>query len=155
LAIPLSIHWRAALYAGVAAGIIATAAQIILWWAFGDVLPEILYRDARFAAAMVLGRGVLPPPAAFDWVAMSAATVVHFALSIIYSMVLAGLISRCGMLWALFAGAGYGLALYGLNMYGFTIIFPWFAEARDGITLAVHAVFGICAAGVYTLLAAR
>ena len=30
-----------------------------------------------------------------------------------------------------------------LNLYGFTAIFPWFAEARGGITLTVHAVFGM------------
>ena len=144
-----SINWRAAIYAGVAAGIIATAIQIILWWAFWDVLPGILYRDARLTAAIVLGRGVLPPPATFDWAVISVATLIHFALSITYSIILARFITRCGMLFALFVGVLYGSVLFGVNMYGFTMMFPWFAEARDWITLVTHAVFGGSCAVVY------
>lgn len=155
LAIPTSINWRAAIYAGVAAGIIASAVQIILWWAFWDVLPGILYRDARLAAAIILGHGVLPPPATFDWVVMLVATAIHFALSITYSMVLSWLISHSGLLFALLVGVIYGLALFGANMYGLTIIFPWFAEARDWITLVTHAAFGVCAAGAYKALSTR
>ena len=147
-----SPNWRAAIYAGIAAGIIATVIQILLWWAFRDVLPWIVYRDARLTAAMVLGRGVLAPPASFDWMVMCVATAIHFALSIIYSLVLAWFISRCGLLFALLAGVVYGLVLYGINMYGFTLLFPWFAEVRDWITVATHTAFGISAAGIYKVL---
>ena len=150
-----SINWRAAIYAGIAAGIIATAVQIILWWACWDVLPGILYRDARLAAAIVMGSGVLPPPATFDWAVMSVATLIHFALSITYSIILARFVTRCGMLFALFVGVLYGLALFGVNMYGFTMLFPWFAEARDWITLVAHAVFGGSCAGVCKALHPR
>lgn len=155
LVIRPSINWRAAIYAGVAAGIIATAVQIILWWAFWDVLPGILYRDARLAAATVLGSGVLPPPATFDWAVMSVATLIHFALSMIYSIILTWFISRCGMLFALLVGVLYGLVLFEVNMYGFTMMFPWFAEARDWITLVTHAVFGGSCAVIYKALYRR
>ena len=155
LVIRPSINRRAAIYAGVAAGIIATAVQIILWWAFWDVLPWILYRDARLAAAIVMGSGVLPPPATFDWAVMSVAILIHVALSITYSIILARFISRCGMPVALLVGVLYGLALFGVNMYGFTMLFPWFAEARDWITLVAHAVFGGSCAGVYKALHPR
>jgi hypothetical protein len=57
------LNWRAAIYSGVAAGFVATLAQFALWSVFTDALPAILYRDARFTAAIVMGRGVLPPPA--------------------------------------------------------------------------------------------
>ena len=155
LVIRPSINWRAAIYAGVAAGIIATAVQIILWWACWDVLPGILYRDARLAAAIVMGSGVLPPPATFDWAVMSVATLIHVALSMVYSIILARFISRCGMLVAVLVGVWYGLVLFGVNMYGFTMLFPWFAEARDWITLMAHAVFGGSCAGVYKALHPR
>ncbi len=151
----ISIDWRAAIYSGVAAGVIATVAQILLWWAFGDVLPGILYRDARLAAAIVMGRGVLPPPASFDWVVMTAATLIHFVLSVVYGAVLAVLIARRGLPIALLAGAVYGLALFAVNMYVFTILFPWFIETRDWITLLTHAVFGVSAAGCYKMLTRR
>jgi hypothetical protein len=36
------VSWSNALYAGVAAGILATGVQIALWSIFADVLPAIL-----------------------------------------------------------------------------------------------------------------
>ena len=42
-----ALLWRAATYAGIAAGIVATAVEIVLWSVFTDAFPEILFRDAR------------------------------------------------------------------------------------------------------------
>ena len=53
------VKWSAAVYAGFAAGILATIVQIVLWSVFTDALPEIFFRDARFAAAIVIGMPVL------------------------------------------------------------------------------------------------
>src|SRR6184192_2103860 len=93
-----SLNWGAAIAAGIVAGIVATGAQIALWWVFlDDALPWNLYRDARLTAAMLMGPGVLPPPSTFDWMVMAVATLIHFMLSIAYSLVLACLISRLGM----------------------------------------------------------
>lgn len=134
--------------AGVAAGIAATVAQVLLWLAFTTDFPAILYRDARFTAALVLGRGVLPPPAAFHATVWVAATLVHFGLSIVYAAVLLMLVERLPRVAALGAGALFGVVLYGVNLYGCTEIFPWFAEARGWITLAAHLAFGLTAAAV-------
>ena len=149
------VNWSGALYAGVAAGILATVVQIALWSIFADALPTILFRDARFTAAIVMGRAVLPPPASFDWPVMLVATLVHFALSIAYGFILARLTSRLGHPLSLLAGAVFGLLLYAINMYGFTTVFPWFEATRDWITVAAHLVFGIAAAGVYKMLSQR
>jgi len=112
------VTWSAALYAGVAAGILATLVQIALWSIFADVLPTILFRDARFTAAIVMGRAVLPPPATFDGGIMLVATLVHFALSIIYGLSLSWVIARPRAAPSLLVGAIFGLAVYGMNMYG-------------------------------------
>lgn len=151
----ISINWNAAIYAGIAAGIVVTMVQIILWWAFWHALPGMLFRDARLAAAIVLGNRVLPPQAQFDWQVMLVASVIHFALSIIYSVILAAFIASYDLLFATFAGALYGLVLFVVNMYGFTMIFPWFAEARDWITFVAHPLFGAVAAGLYKILSMR
>ena len=173
-----------------AAGIFSTIAQILLWWSFWDALPSILYRDARFAAAIILGRGVLPPPATLDWQIMFIATWIHFGLSIIYAILLSWLIHRLDIKNSLIVGLSensqntnydkinsylinklkiaslsklplsdapivgslYGLGLFVINMYGFVIIFPWFVETRDWITVTAHVVFGVSAAGVYKIL---
>jgi len=145
------INGRAVIYAGVTAGILSTIFQLLLWWIFFDALPELLYRDARLAAAIVMGRSILPPPATFDLSMMLAATAIHFTLSVTYSMALAWLISSCSLWQAILIGSSYGLALFGINMFGFTIIFPWFTETRDWITLVAHIVFGITAAGIYKM----
>ncbi|HEV8553487.1 MAG TPA: sodium:proline symporter [Casimicrobiaceae bacterium] len=145
----------AAVCAGIAAGIFATVVQIALWSVFADALPTILFRDARFAAAIVLGRGVLPPPASFNGPVMLVATLVHFALSIAYGMALSPLISRLRTAPSMLAGAVFGLCLYGINMYGFTAIFPWFEATRDWITVVTHLVFGVAAAGTYKMLRQR
>src|SRR6185503_13708018 len=109
---------RAAVYAGIAAGIAAGAVQIVLWSIFTDAMPAILYRDSRFAAA-----------------------IVHFALAIVYAWLLACLIADLRMPMSLLVGAAFGLCVYALNMYGFTAVFPWFASSRDWITAGTHLVF--------------
>ena len=144
-----SSHWRSAALAGIAAGVVATLVQIALWWAVSEPLPAMLFRDARLAAAIVIGRQVLPPPATFDWSIMLVATLVHFSLAIAYGLTLSVIISRLSTSLSLLVGGAFGLFLYAINMYGFTIIFPWFAATRDWITAATHVVFGVVVAVVY------
>jgi hypothetical protein len=114
---------------------LATLVQVLLWLVFTDDFSAILYRDARLTAAMVLGGSVLPPPATFD-----------------VGIMLAPLATRFKTVLALLAGVGFGATLYIVNLYGFTAIFPWFAQARGWITLIVHAVFGVTAISVYRWL---
>jgi hypothetical protein len=86
--------WVRAAAAGIAAGAMATAAQMLLWWLAAWPLRAMLWRDTRFAAAIVMGRAVLPPPETFDWSILGAASAVHTALSITYGLALAPLVAR-------------------------------------------------------------
>jgi hypothetical protein len=149
----MSLNWIRAAAAGIVAGVVATVAQIILWWAFTDDLPSILYRDARLTAAIVMGPAVLPPPSTFDLAVMIVATGIHTGLSVAYSLILVFAIRRRPIRGALLAGLVFGLILYVVNMYGMTGMFPWFSEVRDWITVAAHVVFGISVAAVYKILA--
>jgi hypothetical protein len=132
----------AVLLAGISAGVVSTLAQLLLWWLSGQDALLLLLRDAHLTAALVLGTDVLPPPATFDLRVMLAATAIHFLLSILYAAVLLPL-RRTSLGSSLIIGTGFGVALYFLNLHGFTAVFPWFTEARGAITLAVHAVFGL------------
>lgn len=143
------VDWRVAALAGIGGGIVATAVQLLLWWLFTDDLPEIFFRDARLTAAIVMGARVLPPPAEVSVAVMVAATLVHLALSAIYGLVLAVLIAPLDTRRALLLGAIFGLLLYVINLYGFVAMFPWFAVARDWITLVAHLAFGVSAAAAY------
>ena len=140
---------RAAINAGIISGIIATIVQVALWWLFQEPLPEILYRDARLTAAILMGPDVLPPPASLSWKVMIVATFIHFLISIGYSMILARLIFRRDTLFSLLLGAIFGGGVYGINMYGFTVIFPWFSMARDWITFFTHIAFGVSLVASY------
>ena len=142
-----------ALVVGIGAGVIATVAQIALWWLAEMPVPETLFRDARLTAAMVMGTGVLPPPLTPQWDILLVATLIHFALSVAYAVTAAHLTRRLRIAPALLAGALYGLVIYVVNLYGFTALFPWFAVARDWVTLVVHLVFGIALVGGCRLFA--
>jgi len=147
--------WRPIIAAGIIAGILATLVQVLLWLLFTDDFPGVLYRDARLTAALVLGRRVLPPPATLDAGVMATATLIHFALSIFYAALLAPIAVRLENIPAVLAGAAFGVALYLVNLYGFTEIFPWFIPARGWIALAAHVAFGITAVAVFRILHVR
>lgn len=142
-------NWLVAAGAGIAGGTIATLVQIGLWWSASLPAVELLLRDARLAAAIVMGRGVLPPPASFDWTVMLVATLLHFALSTAYGLLLAPLIAGARLFAAAMTGLFFGLILFGTNMYVFTLLFPWFEASRDWITAVTHAAFGVIIAVTY------
>lgn len=145
---PLMPSFRCVVLAGLIAGTVSTAAQLLLWWLSSVPLPDVLYRDTRLAAAMVLPHGIIAldqlfqPPGLMIW---AAATAVHFALSGVYAAVFIYLAARLRISdWRLLpAGVVFGLLIYAINMYGFTFLMPWFFLVRDGITMAAHAVFGL------------
>jgi hypothetical protein len=104
---------------------------------------------------MLLGRSVLPPPATFDVGVMLTATLIHFTISISCAALLAISVAHFNTFPALLAGVGFGVALYVVNLYGFTVIFPWFAQTRGWITLIVHGVFGLTSISVYRWLSSK
>lgn len=144
---------RAAFIAGVVAAVVSTVAQMTMWVAFTNAFPAILWRDTRFAAAIVLGSGALSDTSVL--LIVTTATFIHFALSIVYALLLGIVIHRRVMHAALLIGTLSGAAIYVVNMYAFTAFFPWFVESRDAITLAAHIVFGATAAFVYRRLDGR
>ena len=68
-----------ALVAGIGAGVIATLAQLAMWWLAEMPLPETLFRDARLTAALVMGTDVLPPPSTPRWDILLVATLIHLS----------------------------------------------------------------------------
>ncbi len=135
-----------ALVAGIGAGIIATLAQLLLWWLADMPLAETFFQDVRLTAALLMGTGILHPPAAILWSLLLVATLIHFVLSFVYALFPAYLFSNLRTGTALFAGALYGLAIYAINLYGFTLLFPWFIVDRNWVTMVTHLVFGVALA---------
>ncbi len=148
-------RWGIPLCTGIVAGAAATVAQVLLWLVFTADFPAVLWRDARLTAALVMGSRVLPPPATFDAVVWLVAAAIHLALSIFYAALLGYLAARLGGMRALVAGAVFGIALYVINLYGFTALFPWFIQARGWIAAAAHIAFGVTGVAVYRYLLLR
>lgn len=129
------------------AGTMATLAQLALWWLLDTPILPTLIRDAYLTAAIVMGSSILAPPLVMQWEILLVATLIHFTLSALYAIGPALLVERWSTVHALLAGVLYGLAIYAVNLHGFTAFFPWFAVSRDWPTVAAHAVFGVALVG--------
>lgn len=139
----------AAVGAGCVAGVSSTFLQMGMWLVLSYPAWDMLLRDSRLAAAIVLGPGVLPPPATFNLFIMLVASILHFVLSAAYGVAIAVVVNRMKMAAALGLGAVSGLLLFIVNMGGFTGVFPWFVASRDTATAVAHVGFGITAAACY------
>lgn len=148
------IDWKAALWAGLIAGVVFMVLEMVLVATVGGGSP---WGPPRMIGAMAMGRDVLPPPATFDVSVFLVAMIIHFVLSIILAIPLAWVVShwRLGLGASIGVGAVFGLLVYLVNFYGFTALFPWFAMARNPITLGAHIAFGLTLGWAYHALAVR
>lgn len=141
--------WKAAVFAGLIAGAVFMMMEMGLVAATG----QSPWGPPRMIAAMAMGREVLPPPASFDVGIFLAAMMIHMVLSILLAVAFALVAPRLNTWTAVALGAVFGLLIYVVNFYGFTAIFPWFAMARNAISIASHLAFGAVLALSYKLIA--
>lgn len=146
------IDWKAAIIAGLVAGAALAAVGMILNLA---VLGGLDVQQIRMTAAVVLGDRVLSPEARFDTPILLAAVAVHFALSILFTAVLAALVLRLKVGAAELIGLVFGFLLYAVNFYVLVELFPWFREGRGWIAIVSHLVFGLVAVLEYKAFANR
>ena len=140
------VDWRAAFWAGLLGGLIFLLANLLLS-PVGNAWVMI-----RLFASVLLGDSILAPPATFDLMALGAALIAHFALSIAYALLIAYIIHRGGLITGIIGGALLGLALYSINFYTLTLFYPWFFAMRSAIFIATHALYGALVGGIYEAL---
>lgn len=113
-AVHANTGWRAAIWAGLIAGVVFLVLEMLLVWMLQGMSP---WAPPRMIAAMVLGPEVLPTPHALSLTATMAAMLIHFPLSIVYGLVV-GWAIHLVMGMALLVGAAFGLsAVYAVNFY--------------------------------------
>lgn len=144
--------WHLAAIAGVIAGSLFLLVEMALVLWVQNLSPWL---PVRMIAAIGLGPEALPPPTAFAGDVVLVALVVHFTLSLVYGWLLAPLIEGRTLLPGTLLGLVFSLGLYLVNFYLFTALFPWFADARGGVTVFTHLLFGGALAGSYLLLQRR
>lgn len=142
------VDWRAAIIAGLVAGVVLLALEM-LFTARAVGSPWIF---VRMLAAVVLGPKVLAPPATFAPGIFAAALLVHLPLSIAFACVIAFVLHRWGLLVGIVGGAVLGLALYWINFGTVFNLVPWFAPMKGMATMLAHVAYGAVAGGVYEML---
>jgi hypothetical protein len=139
------VDWRAAIWAGIISGLVFLVFNMLLT----KVYVGSPWVSVRLVASIVMGTRALPPPAGFDAGIFVVALLVHFPLSIAFASLIAAILHRWGLLVGILGGALFGLALYAINFYTLTFLFPWFFPMRSWIMALSHIVFGACAGGIY------
>ncbi|MFW5781129.1 MAG: hypothetical protein ACOCXD_01025 [Bacteroidota bacterium] len=135
--------WKAAIWSGIIAALVMLLLEMIMNPLF---LGNSMWGPSRMIGAILIGSEVLPPPATFDFGVLMAAAAVHFPLSIVFALIIGYLIRKVSVGMAIGIGAGIGLVLYLINFYGFTALFPWFANARNWVQIVIHILFGVAVA---------
>lgn len=147
--------WSAAVCAGLIGGAVLMVLELL--WST-TVTGESPWRNSHLIAAIVMGDRALES-AEFSVGIVAVALVVHYLLGILFSVVLAIVISgfryesNPGMLEM--SGVLFGAALYLFSFHGMSAFFPWMAELRGWATFIAHIVFGMIVVLAYPMLERR
>jgi hypothetical protein len=135
---------------GLAAGLIFIASEVLMAGLLTGAASAT--RPLRMIAAIVLGRSALNPAYSFA-AAGTTGLVVHLVLSIVYTAILALLVSvvstmtheelLSSALGDIFTGVFFGIALYVFNYFVVSPLagWPWFHESTL-MEFVSHALFG-------------
>lgn len=137
---------KPSVYAGLIAGVVFMMLEMIMVPLFMGGSP---WGPPRMIGAILLGEGVLPPPATFNFGVLMVAIVLHLMLSVVYALIIDYVSRNTRFLLALLIGAVIGYVIYLVNFYLFTGLFPWFAKARNWVSAFTHISFGIAAVWAY------
>lgn len=142
-----SIDWSAAVVSGIVGGIVFVVLEMIMAPMFTGA-PGI-WAPPRMIGAIGLGPEVLPPPGTFHLGAVMVAMMIHFALSIAFGIATAFIVRNLGMGAAVLVGIVLAMLLYFFVFYGMTPVWPWFANARNWVSIFAHVMFGAVVAWWY------
>jgi hypothetical protein len=136
----------AALMAGMVAG---TVAIVVMQWIAMVAYDESAWKLPRMMAALLRGPAALDDTESFAALPVMLGFAVHYTLSLLYALALAGVLAGLRREHAPLVGLAFGALLYLANLHGFTALFPWFSEMRTIDTLVAHGIFGLVAACAY------
>jgi ribose/xylose/arabinose/galactoside ABC-type transport system permease subunit len=143
--------WRAGAVAGLVGGAVLMVVELLWTAATNDVGP---WRNAQLVAAIVLGQEVTRVSGhLFSVEVIAVALATHYALGVVFGLVLGGIATalrlQADLMRMAVLGTVFGVALYLFNFYVLARYFPWFDELRGMPTLIGQIVFGITAALLY------
>lgn len=145
-----TVDYGAAFVAGIVAA--AVTLPLLLFFVPAAVGAGDALAVARYLASLTLGPDVLAPAAPFGVAGTVAAVVVHTAVALIMTTVIAFVVHRWGLITGVLGGALLGLAFYAVNFFTLTTVVPHLYAMAHWSVATVHLVFGAIAGGVYELL---
>lgn len=131
------LQYHRAVQAGLGAGLALLVAAMAIMFLVG----KSLWGPVRMSAGVLLGPEVLSPASPMDLGLFLTGLLVHFGLSIAYALAITSIVWRMPRAQATAVGVGLGLLLYVLNFYFLIAFFPWFADVRNIVNLALHLFF--------------
>jgi hypothetical protein len=134
-----NVTWRAIPLAGLVAGTVFIVTLLL------EASPALFL---RYIASLVLGEAVLTDTSPGVLV---VGALVHYALSLLFTLVITIVVHRWGLLVGIVGGGLLGLCIYAINLYTFTLLFPWFFAIDSPILILSHLLFGMTAGGIYEL----
>jgi hypothetical protein len=137
--VPNEFQWRAAVLAGLIAGV------ILLVVPSGSPWSGII-----FLAPVVMGR-IIPAEAGL---APAVVWLIHLAVSVVYGLLISVAAVRFRQAKAFLAGAVVGAILYLINLGIVSALWPSLRGKEVAVAFA-HIVFGLIAAGAYRGLLKR
>lgn len=141
--------WTAAAVAGFAAGAVLMVIELAWVAMFAAEGP---WRSSHLVAAIVMGQQTAFT-SEFNLLVVSVALLTHYALGIVFGLVLAAVVAlthREDSVASVEAiGIAFGALLYFVNFHGMTVWMPWFIEMRGWATFLAHLAFGLAAALLY------
>lgn len=147
--------WKAAVVSGLLAGAVLMVLEL-LWSA---TVGEGPWQTSHLVAAIVMGPQALESPLSFNAMIIAVAVLTHYALGVVFGVMLALLIT-----WLHYetspgrlelVGVLFGAVLYLVNFHALSALFPWMAQLRGWDTFIGHLVFGLMLVLAYWRLQER
>ncbi len=135
------------------AGLIGGLAKLVLDTTLAPLVLTSPTAFLRRAGEIILEHGQ-----GMEWLGareVGLGLFVHFVLSIFYAYLVVAIVRRVGRALGIAIGVGAGIALYLIDFYVFTALFPWFVNLRGALQIVSHAVFGAIVALVFFVLHPR
>lgn len=140
-----NVTWRAVLIAAIVAGTVFLLVNLALTNVLYEINPAL---SLRYIASLVMGESVLMSG---DSITLIIGVLVHYGLSLVFTLVITTVVHRWGLVVGIIGGGILGIAIYAINLYTLTLVFPWFFAMNGTVWLLSHLLFGMVAGGVYEM----
>ena len=140
-----NMTWKGVIIASLAAGSVFMATFYLLAPAMLDIEGVLL---PKYVASLLLGEGAVTDG---ENATVAIGFLLHYLLSFVFSLLIAVVVHRWGLAVGVIGGCLMGLALYGVNLFTFTVIFEWFFALESTTLLISHVLFGMTAGGIYEI----